>query len=67
VAHAVAFARIAEVEHLLLFHHDPLHTDDHLRSLEAHAREVWGDHGVPPELAREGMTLPLNAEVEAPS
>jgi Beta-lactamase superfamily domain len=67
VAHAVAFARTAEVRHLLLFHHDPLHTDDQLRSLEARARELWGDRGAPPELAREGMTLRLDAQLEAAS
>ena len=67
VAHAVAFARIAEVGQLLLFHHDPLHTDDQLRSLEARAADLWGDQGSPPELAREGMTLHFDAEVEAAS
>jgi len=67
VAHAVAFARTAEVRHLLLFHHDPMHTDDQLRSLEARARELWGDQGAPPKLAREGMTLPLDTQLEAAS
>jgi ribonuclease BN (tRNA processing enzyme) len=67
VAHAVAFARTAEVRHLLLFHHDPLHTDDQLRLLEARARELWGDQGAPPKLAKEGMTLSLDTQLEAAS
>jgi ribonuclease BN (tRNA processing enzyme) len=57
VAHAVAFARFAGVRRLLVFHHDPLHTDEQLQSLEARARDLWGGDGVPPELAREGMTV----------
>ena len=59
VAHAVSFAQATEVEQLILFHHDPLHTDDELRELEARARELWGDAGHPPELAREGMAVAL--------
>ncbi len=65
VAHAVAFARAAQVERLVLFHHDPLHTDDQLRSLEARARALWGDEGRPPELAYEGMELACGGDVEA--
>jgi ribonuclease BN (tRNA processing enzyme) len=61
VAHAVSFARFANVRRLLLFHHDPLHTDEQLRSLESRARELWGDDGVPPELAREGMTVQVRS------
>lgn len=57
VGHAVAFARLAGVRRLVLFHHDPLHTDEQLRSLEARARELWGDKETSPELAREGATL----------
>lgn len=59
VAHAVSFARATEVERLILFHHDPMHSDIELQALEARARELWGESGHPPELAREGMTVEL--------
>jgi phosphoribosyl 1,2-cyclic phosphodiesterase len=59
VAHAVAFGRTANVRKLVLFHHDPLHTDEQLDALGVRARELWGDDGIPPELAREGTTLPV--------
>jgi phosphoribosyl 1,2-cyclic phosphodiesterase len=57
VVHAVAFARLAKVERLVFFHHDPLHTDEQLRSLEARGRELWGPDGTAPELAREGASV----------
>ena len=54
VAQTVAFARVAGVRRLVLFHHDPLHTDGDLVQLQARARELWDGEGAPPELAREG-------------
>ena len=57
VAHAVSFAQLANCRRLILFHHDPLHTDDQLQSLEDRARELWGPDGAPPELAREKTTV----------
>jgi phosphoribosyl 1,2-cyclic phosphodiesterase len=62
VAHAIAFARLARVGRLVLFHHDPLHTDEQLHELRDRARELWVDGGEPPELAREGMTLRVSAD-----
>lgn len=59
VADALMFARLLAVERLLLFHHDPLHTDDDLDDLGARALELWGGEGPTPELAREGMTIEL--------
>ncbi len=59
VAHAVTFADMAEVGRLLLFHHDPLHADPDLATLQARARELWRNGGPPPELAFEGMELEL--------
>jgi phosphoribosyl 1,2-cyclic phosphodiesterase len=59
VADSVAFARAAAVEKLLLFHHDPLHTDDDLVELGQRALELWRGDGPVPELAREGMTIEL--------
>ena len=59
VAHAVSFAQLADCRRLILFHHDPLHTDDQLQSLEDRARELWGPEGTPPELAREKTTVQI--------
>jgi phosphoribosyl 1,2-cyclic phosphodiesterase len=67
VSHAVAFAQASGVEKLVLFHHDPLHSDDQLRSLQTRARALWGPDGQEPELAFEGMKLALDTEVEARS
>ena len=62
VAHAVAFASAARAKRLVLFHHDPLHSDDDLISLEARAAELWrGVHR--PELARDGMRLGFDEEL----
>jgi ribonuclease BN (tRNA processing enzyme) len=57
VAETVTFARLAGAERLILFHHDPLHTDGDLLRIEARARELWGVDGEPPTLAREGSTI----------
>jgi phosphoribosyl 1,2-cyclic phosphodiesterase len=54
---ALAFAGRAAPERLLLFHHDPGHDDECLRSLEAEAVERPLDSRV--ELAREGQTIEL--------
>jgi phosphoribosyl 1,2-cyclic phosphodiesterase len=59
VADAVALARSADVGRLLLFHHDPHHSDDQLEVLLRRGQELWGQHGVPPELAHEGMVIDL--------
>lgn len=58
VDHVVSFGRIAGVKRLILFHHDPLHTDARLEAKLERARALWGtDPG--PELAWEGMELDL--------
>jgi phosphoribosyl 1,2-cyclic phosphodiesterase len=57
--HAVEFARIASVERLVLFHHDPMHSDQDLERIEGRARELWGDPDTAPELAVEGAELAL--------
>ena len=38
IGHAIAFARQGRVGRLVLFHHDPYHTDDELETLLAEAR-----------------------------
>jgi phosphoribosyl 1,2-cyclic phosphodiesterase len=57
VADAVAFARIAEARRLVLFHHDPMHSDGDLETLCERAAELWGNGSAPPELAYEGMDI----------
>ncbi|HVM12288.1 MAG TPA: MBL fold metallo-hydrolase [Actinomycetota bacterium] len=59
--HVVQFARIADVGQLVMFHHDPLHTDDELERMLDRARELWGERPNPPVLAHEGMDLDLSA------
>ena len=45
LSNALAFARRAEVERLLLFHHDPLHDDALLDRLQATATARWSELG----------------------
>ena len=55
VSDAVTFARRAEVERLVLFHHDPTHDDDYLDGLQEDARAELSADSV--SLAAEGMTI----------
>jgi phosphoribosyl 1,2-cyclic phosphodiesterase len=57
VADAVTFARASKARRLLLFHHDPSHSDEVLERMQAEARTHAGDNGEPPTLAYEGMTV----------
>lgn len=57
--HVVTFALITKVARLLLFHHDPLHSDADLEQMLVLARELWGPEGDGPELAHEGMEIEL--------
>jgi phosphoribosyl 1,2-cyclic phosphodiesterase len=57
VADAVAFTRAVGARRLVLFHHEPRHTDDSLRRLEDQARSLT--NGQAPALAREGMVVEL--------
>ena len=59
VKQAVSFASMTGAERLLLFHHDPVHTDDDLDTHRDRARELWRGNGTPPELACEGLELEL--------
>jgi ribonuclease BN (tRNA processing enzyme) len=49
------FARLASARRLLLFHHDPNHTDDDLEALCERVRELWDGGEV--DLAREGEEI----------
>jgi phosphoribosyl 1,2-cyclic phosphodiesterase len=57
VADAVAFARASGTGRLLLFHHDPSHSDQVLERMQSQARALAGDNGEPPTLASEGMVV----------
>ena len=57
VADAVAFSRAAGAKHLVLFHHEPLHSDDSLERLEERAQALAAPASIEATLAREGMVL----------
>ena len=59
VRQAVTFANKVGVGRMLLFHHDPLHTDEDLEHHCERACELWRGDGPPPELAREGLELEI--------
>lgn len=66
VSDALAFARRAEAERLLLFHHDPMHTDAFLDRLHSTATARWAELGGrvgAVELAAEHVELELGAPV----
>jgi phosphoribosyl 1,2-cyclic phosphodiesterase len=56
---AVAFSRAVGARRLVLFHHDPEHSDFALERLEDRARDLTGRGRPQPVLAREGMSLEL--------
>jgi len=66
VAHTVAFAGRAGARRLVLFHHDPMHTDAQLDELARRARELSRTTGRVPEIAAEGLVIDLVA-VRAPA
>jgi len=55
----VTFAERAEARHLVLFHHDPLHTDADLEAMLVDARGAPGAAALDVELGYEGQTLAL--------
>jgi phosphoribosyl 1,2-cyclic phosphodiesterase len=57
VVDTVAFAEAVGAHRLLLFHHEPMHSDGSLEQLEAQARELAGSNGLRPALAREGTVV----------
>jgi ribonuclease BN (tRNA processing enzyme) len=62
IGDAMEFADKADVGRLVLFHHDPYHTDDQLQSLQAEARRNWPSMEERVCLACEGMTIVLDDE-----
>jgi phosphoribosyl 1,2-cyclic phosphodiesterase len=62
VEHVVTFGLVSAAKQLVMFHHDPLHTDPELEALVARAKELWGAggaNGAGPVLAHEGMQFEL--------
>ncbi|CAN5481766.1 MBL fold metallo-hydrolase [soil metagenome] len=62
VGDTLTFADRVGARKLLLFHHDPLHTDETLAALESDAQNRWASLGHDPqsiESAREGETVDL--------
>jgi phosphoribosyl 1,2-cyclic phosphodiesterase len=59
IAHTVMFGLMTKVENLVLFHHDPAHSDEELELHKKRAKELWGSHNDAPILAREGMEIEL--------
>ncbi|WP_040696311.1 MBL fold metallo-hydrolase [Nodosilinea nodulosa] len=51
----IEVAQASQVKQLVLFHHNPCHSDDHLDQLERQVRASFANAS----LAREGMTLDL--------
>jgi phosphoribosyl 1,2-cyclic phosphodiesterase len=65
---ALVFGRRARAERLLLFHHDPLHSDDFLDMLRGHVVDRVSDSDMPAgwaELARERQEIELRAATPA--
>ena len=71
IAHVVQFARLAEVRRLVLFHHDPGHSDTDLDVLHSRACELWGPGADAPVIAFDGMAFTVAGltptPVEAPA
>jgi phosphoribosyl 1,2-cyclic phosphodiesterase len=70
LSHALCFARRTHARHTVLFHHDPLHSDDQLDRLGVEARQSWMAAGGDPEgieLAVEGAELEVRAPAPSPT
>ena len=59
VSSAVAYAEAVGAKRLVLFHHDPTHSDETMQKLESEARSLVENGEDPPTVAREGMVLEL--------
>jgi phosphoribosyl 1,2-cyclic phosphodiesterase len=70
LSHTLAFARRVEARRTLLFHHDPMHSDEFLDRLHGAALERWTAAGGDPtalELASERREIELPAPAPAPA
>jgi hypothetical protein len=56
------FAQLADVDRLLMFHHDPMHSDEQLESMLARVRDLRADGDVErTDLAGEGLRIELSS------
>lgn len=62
---AVDYAQVTGAHRLVLFHHDPEHTDEMLDRVGAEARKLWPADGEAPTMAASGMTFELTARTVA--
>jgi phosphoribosyl 1,2-cyclic phosphodiesterase len=60
IEHVVTFARMVRVKRLLLFHHDPHHTDAELDDLCLRARQLWPGSDGFLDVGAEGMEIDLS-------
>jgi phosphoribosyl 1,2-cyclic phosphodiesterase len=68
ITDTLTFARRVDAERLLLFHHDPMHSDDFLDAFHGTAIERWGELGGDPakiEMAAERREIELAPEKRA--
>jgi phosphoribosyl 1,2-cyclic phosphodiesterase len=66
----LTFARRVGSKRLLLFHHDPLHSDEFLDRFHETARERWAELGGAEgavEMAAEGQEIQLGAAADVPA
>lgn len=55
--HVALFAEKAKVDRLILFHHDPMHTDEHLEAIRERVLERWDVEPDRVAIAAEGAVL----------
>ena len=60
-ADALTFAERAGARRLVLFHHDPLHTDEQLEAMLTETRELPAASSIPIELGSEGRVFELRS------
>lgn len=60
IAHTVTFGQMTKAKDLVLFHHDPAHSDEELELHLRRATELAGGNNGAPVLAYEGMEIVLN-------
>jgi phosphoribosyl 1,2-cyclic phosphodiesterase len=71
ISHSISFARRVAARRTLLFHHDPLHSDEFLDDLDRQARERWAELGGDPAMIevsaeRSEYDLPVESPVATP-
>ncbi len=67
IEHTVMFGQMTKVDNLVLFHHDPAHSDDELELHVKRAKDLWGSNNTAPILAHEGMEFELNGTAPKPA